>query len=295
MQLGYFGVGARDLAAWEEFGTEVLGLESTGRDADGALVFRLDSHRRRIAVHADAQEDLLYAGWEVPNGDALVAMATRLEAAGVDVQRASPALTAARAVQELICFADPDGLRSEIYWGPQMCYERPLRSPRGVSAFVTGALGIGHLVVRAADVAATQRFYCKTLGFRLSDIIRMQVTPELSVDVPFLHCNPRHHSLALLGLPLPRRMQHFMIEVRSLDDVGFAWDLARRRGTEITLDLGRHSNDHMVSFYMRTPSGFEVEYGFGARTVDADWTVEQHSVISTWGHRGPAGVPEEQQ
>ena len=25
--------------------------------------------------------------------------------------------------------------------------------------------------------------------------------------------------------------------------------------------LGRHSNDQMVSFYMSTPSGFEVEYG----------------------------------
>jgi hypothetical protein len=72
--------------------------------------------------------------------------------------------------------------------------------------------------------------------------------------------------------------------------VGFAWDLARQRNVEITLDLGRHSNDHMVSFYMRTPSGFEVEYGFGARTVDADWTVEQHKTISTWGHRGPATV-----
>jgi len=290
MQLGYFGVGTRDVAAWEEFGTQVLGFETGGGDATGALVFRLDSHRRRIVVHPDADEDLLYAGWEVRNREELAAVAARLEAAGVPLQRSDPGLAAGRGVKELICFSDPDGLRSEIYYGPEMSCERPPCSPRAVSGFVTGTLGLGHFVVRAADVAATQRFYCEVLGFRLTDLIRMQVTPELTVEVPFLHCNPRHHSLALLGLPLPKRMQHFMVEVRSLDDVGFAWDLARRRNIEITLDLGRHSNDHMVSFYMRTPSGFEVEYGFGARTVDSDWTVEQHTVISTWGHRGPATV-----
>jgi 2,3-dihydroxybiphenyl 1,2-dioxygenase len=295
MQLGYFGIGTRNLEAWEEFGTQVLGLESAGLDGDGALVFRLDSHHRRIGVYPDAEEDLLYAGWEVRNGEELAAITTRLEAAGVDVQRGSSALAGTRGVKELICFTDPDGLRSEIYCGPRMSYDRPLRSPRGVSGFITGTLGLGHLVVRSVDVAATQRFYCETLGFRLTDVIHMQVTPDLTVDVPFLHCNPRHHSLALLGLPLPKRMQHFMIEVRSLDDVGFAWDLAQRRNIEITLDLGRHSNDHMVSFYMRTPSGFEVEYGYGARTVDSDWTVEQHTVISAWGHRVPASVQEAQQ
>jgi 2,3-dihydroxybiphenyl 1,2-dioxygenase len=289
MQLGYFGIGTRDLGAWEEFGTQVLGLQSAGYDAEGSLVFRMDSHQRRIAVHPRAEEDLLYAGWEVRNRDELAGVAARLETAGVEVHRSDAQLAAVRGVKELLFFMDPDGLRSEIYYGPDMCYERPLCSPRGVG-FVTGALGLGHLVVRVADVATTQRFYCEVLGFHLTDVIRMQVSAELTVEVPFLHCNPRHHSLALLGLPLPKRMQHFMVEVSSLDDVGFAWDLARQRNVEITLDLGRHSNDHMVSFYMRTPSGFEVEYGFGARTVDADWTVEQHKTISTWGHRGPATV-----
>jgi hypothetical protein len=46
----------------------------------------------------------------------------------------------------------------------------------------------------------------------------------------------------------------------------------------------------MVSFYMRTPSGFEVEYGYGARTIDDSiWKVERHEAPSIWGHRGLAG------
>ena len=31
------------------------------------------------------------------------------------------------------------------------------------------------------------------------------------------------------------------------------------------MTLGTHTNDRMTSFYVRTPSGFEIEYGFGGR------------------------------
>jgi hypothetical protein len=38
---------------------------------------------------------------------------------------------------------------------------------------------------------------------------------------------------------------------------------------------------------LRTPSGFEVEYGWGARIVDdATWQVQKHEAPSIWGHRG---------
>jgi len=46
----------------------------------------------------------------------------------------------------------------------------------------------------------------------------------------------------------------------------------------------------MVSFYMASPSGFEVEYGFGARTVDdRTWQVQTHRAVSVWGHRRLTG------
>jgi hypothetical protein len=47
----------------------------------------------------------------------------------------------------------------------------------------------------------------------------------------------------------------------------------------------------MFSFYMRGPSGFEVEYGWGAREVDdAVWQVARYDVPSLWGHRPPASA-----
>jgi biphenyl-2,3-diol 1,2-dioxygenase len=53
------------------------------------------------------------------------------------------------------------------------------------------------------------------------------------------------------------------------------------------MNLGKHTNDHMVSFYLRTPSGFAVEYGWGAREVDdRTWQVQVHTAGSMWGHQG---------
>jgi len=79
--------------------------------------------------------------------------------------------------------------------------------------------------------------------------------------------------------------------VNSIDDVGLTFYAAQDAGAEISASLGRHTNDHMVSFYMRTPAGFEVEYGYGARTVDDNiWKVERHEAPSIWGHRGLAGA-----
>jgi extradiol dioxygenase len=49
----------------------------------------------------------------------------------------------------------------------------------------------------------------------------------------------------------------------------------------------------MTSFYVRTPSGFEIEYGTGGRRIDDDdaWTVDAYDAGSLWGHKQPATGP----
>jgi hypothetical protein len=88
-------------------------------------------------------------------------------------------------------------------------------------------------------------------------------------------------------IPAPKRLMHFMLQCRHVDDVGSTYYLCQDQGIEISGTLGRHTNDHMMSFYMRSPSGFEIEYGWGARIVDdATWQVQKHEAPSIWGHRG---------
>ena len=85
---------------------------------------------------------------------------------------------------------------------------------------------------------------------------------------------------------MPKRMHHFMLQLHNLDDVGSTYDLCQRNEVPIDMTLGRHTNDLMLSFYLKTPSGFSVEYGWGAREVDdTTWQVQLHRTGSIWGHK----------
>ena len=75
-----------------------------------------------------------------------------------------------------------------------------------------------------------------------------------------------------------------MLEVESLDDVGATLDVCLERGIRVS-SLGLHTNDRMTSFYLQTPSGFEIEYGWNGLLVDdATWTTGVIDRPSVWGH-----------
>ena len=87
------------------------------------------------------------------------------------------------------------------------------------------------------------------------------------LELVFMHCNERDHSVAFgVGGP-DKRLNHVMIEVDNLDDVGLTYDLVRKNNVPVTIKPGKHSNDHMYSFYFRNPSGWMFEYGWGARAA----------------------------
>ena len=53
----------------------------------------------------------------------------------------------------------------------------------------------------------------------------------------------------------------------------------------LAMTLGRHSNDDMISFYTRTPSGFQIEFGTGGLLIDdSEWLPPRFDVPSFWGH-----------
>ncbi|MFT7624207.1 MAG: hypothetical protein ACI9WU_003394, partial [Myxococcota bacterium] len=108
------------------------------------------------------------------------------------------------------------------------------------------------------------------------------------VDMAFLRANARHHSVAFGG-PQPKHLHHFLIEARSMDAVGAAFDRTLKARLKVLHALGRHPNDRMFSFYALTPSGFAFEFGYGGVTVDdeAAWKPTVHDRISDWGHQPP--------
>ncbi|MFZ2295935.1 biphenyl-2,3-diol 1,2-dioxygenase [Malikia spinosa] len=282
--LGYMGFSVKDVPAWRSFMTQKLGLMEAAATDEGAL-FRLDSRAWRIAVQRGETDDLAYTGYEVADAAALAQMAERLRQAGIDVVTGDVELAKRRGVMGLISFADPFGLPLEIYYGASEVFEQPFMPGAAVSGFLTGEQGLGHFVRCVPDSEKALAFYTQVLGFQLSDIIDIKMGPDVTVPAYFLHCNERHHTLAIAAFPLPKRIHHFLVQGLTLDDVGYAYDRLDA-ADKITSTLGRHTNDHMFSFYAETPSGFEVEFGWGAREVDdRSWVVTRHDRTAMWGHK----------
>ncbi|BEH12725.1 VOC family protein [Marinobacter shengliensis] len=278
--LGYVVIEASDLQKWQDYSRNVLGAEASIKN--GALELRIDNRAMRIRVEEGPADDLSALGWETRNEEEFKSVLKRLEEQGVEYQL-SEEIAASRGVKAIARFTDPAGVQCELYWGATQRSEKPFVSPTGISGFVTGSQGMGHIVISVPDAPTYESFYSR-LGFCVSDYIDMPFPGGVTVPVTFMHCNPRHHSLAFASVPSPKKIIHIMLQTKNMDDVGLVYDRVCKAGVPVFMSMGRHSNDHMVSFYMHTPSGFELEYGWGAREIDDDWVVERHDAISIWGH-----------
>ncbi len=273
--LSYVGIETVDVDRWVTFADQVLGMPSTRDGAERALV-RMDERVYRFDIRRGAGERLAWLGWEVGSAAELAETADGLRASGVEVVPGDQADCRSRRIKEMVVAHDPAGNRLEIFYGQEADFG-PFRTTRPMAGYLTGDLGMGHAVIGVADLEANLRFYTEVMGFRVSDLFKDKMA--------FLHCNPRHHSLALVQSDAPG-LRHIMLEVRGLDDVGLTLDIGQERGV-VTRRLGRHTNDQAVSFYLETPSGWEIEYGWAGFQVDeSTWSVRQIAgATSLWGHQ----------
>ena len=287
--LGYVGVRARDLGDWASYGSGLLGLQRIDKSRS-TLAFRMDDRKQRIIVDADGGEGIGFFGWEVADATALDALAAQLDNAQIKVAHGARALADERHVKDLVVLNDPVGNRLELFHGAETTAE-PFKPGRSISGFRTGPLGLGHMVLNVDTPETIERmmsFYRDTLGFRLTDYYLHPFTAY------FLHLNPRHHSLAFVQSG-KNAVHHVMMELFSFDDVGQGYDLALTED-RVAVTLGRHTSDFITSFYSFTPSGFMVEYGWGARLIDVDtWQAyERKEGPSMWGHDRDWLSPEDQ-
>lgn len=285
LQLAYLVVDARRPERWAAWCDAMLGAPPPSRHADGSLAWRLDDAVHRLIVQPGKRDDLAAIGWACPDDAALDALLARLHAQGVAVGEAGAAERAARQVRRLHRLHDPEGNAVELVVGLAAA-EAPFASPLFPGGFRSDETGFGHVALVARDLEAMQRFYVDALGFALTEQLHTRVGP-LEVRARFLHCNARHHSLALMALPSPKRLHHVMFEARDWRDVGSAFDRARRTRVPLSLDLGQHPDpDGTFSFYGATPSGFDFEIGAGGRDIEpAQWQVRHSAITSQWGHR----------
>ncbi|OZC77219.1 hypothetical protein CH251_05350 [Rhodococcus sp. 06-462-5] len=284
--LGYIGVTSPAADQWTDFGTSIFGLEVTERSWDDDPVrIRWDDRPFRLAVHQGPEDTIAYVGWEAPTRQAYSAMLAHLESSGATVKASTDTERRARQVRDMVWFEDPFGLRHEMFQG-SVSLDRSFRGGRSTSSFVTGDKGLGHAVINVPSLETALPFYEDVLGLRCSDIVGLGPLGTMM----FMRCNRRHHSAALWERPGLLGLQHLMVESADLNDVGKAYDLVQASDYEVSSTMGRHTGDEQLSFYTRTPSGFDLEFGCDSiDVIESEWTMRYFDPAAgapneVWGH-----------
>jgi 2,3-dihydroxybiphenyl 1,2-dioxygenase len=291
--LGYVTVQTADIDRWRHFAFKVLGFaEGSGPD-DSALYLRMDERAARIIVVPGDADRIVTIGWEVRDRTALEDVKSALDAAGTPYKQLSLEEADERRVEEVIAFEDPAGTSLEVFHGAVLDHS-PVVTPFG-ARFITGEQGLGHVVLPALDVNGVFDFYTNVLGFKSRGAFRVPVPKEFGpIRVRFLGINQRHHSLAICPATTLRDpgLVHLMVEVDSLDAVGQALDRVNTDGFQLSSTLGRHTNDKMVSFYVRAPGDWDIEFGTeGMRVDETYYTAEEITADSYWGHQWVSDLP----
>jgi len=251
----------------------------------GAALYRLDERVARFRIIDSDTDRFSLAGWELTDADAFDEMVDDLRAAGCDVEIGD---ATSRGVTALAAASDPAGNSFEIFHGANEASETFL-SPAGVSKFVTGELGMGHVVYGTLAFDETRAFYGDIMGFGESDIPEIEVGPPGTpkMGTCFMHAaTGRHHSVALLQMPEPPTgCVHIMVEAGELADVEAGYERMKEAQVPESASLGKHTNDQVTSFYMQSPAGFDVEFGWGGLVLDPEtWETTAHIKMDEWGH-----------
>ncbi|MBK6491098.1 MAG: VOC family protein [Sphingomonadales bacterium] len=286
LRLGYLLIESERLDQWEVFARDGLGLHADRLSSD-LLALRLDDRERRIMVRRGSAEDVVALGWETDDPAALEQMHAHLTANGISPTSGTAREAQLRGVEGFCGFEGHKGLRFEFFSNAK----RTNAALDGkVSGFVTGTGGLGHVALFTRKPEALTEDMQRLLGARLSDRITDRIM-GLEMEFTFLHLNERHHSLAIAataGLrlnPIRTRAQHLMLEAETLEDVGDAYLRCKQLGFQIAMGMGQHPNDLGLSFYVVSPSGFEVELGHEPRKIGPEWEVRDYRGISKWGHQ----------
>ena len=285
--LSYVLIETTDLQEWADYAHNVVGLMRNDSLSDeNNLYLRMDDKSFRFHVTTGQAKRFIAAGFNLKDRAAFEQAKEELSNANISFEDFTEKMIQARCVTAGISLQDPAGNLLELSYGA-LDEKEPFLSPQDIKGFVTKGLGFGHVVFAAPNLELSHSFYINVLGFGDSDYMNFPMGPAPDapeIKLNFMHCdNPRHHTVALFESPIPPSgLIHTMVEVNNIDEVGYGLDRAMQNKIHISSSLGRHSNDMMVSFYMQTPSGFDLEFGYDGWQVDWSTFTKQESKIPSF-------------
>jgi catechol 2,3-dioxygenase-like lactoylglutathione lyase family enzyme len=220
--------------------TQVNGLVLAARDR-GRAYLASKTGLLSIVLEQGLEESLRRLSFEVaPNAD-FADMARMLSADGVKSEARSDVVPG---IGKALAFTDPSGTSIELFteWNYLGSHHQVLGA---------GPLKFGHIARLVEDPKAMADFYCRVLGFRVSDWI--------SDYFVFLRCNPDHHTVNFLRGPRPR-MHHIAFELKDFAHIQDACELLALRKMPINWGPVRHGPGHNVAIYHRNADDQIVEF-----------------------------------
>lgn len=291
VRMGYALIESNKLIDWKRFAQRGLGLHLAEATSE-LLAFRMDAHVRRLIVTKGPAEDFVAVGWQLRDQAALDVVLARLANRGIPVENGSPQEAALRGVKSFQRIRGPKGLPLELFVDA-VTTDEPLNML--ASGFVTGDAGMGHVAITSRKPEKMECFWQEIFDARLSDRVS-QAMSGVVLDVGFLRLNERHHSVAIAATrgvrldPIRTQVQHMNLLAASKADLTSAYERLTDLGYEMAHEIGQHPNDHEISFYVLSPSGFEIELGWDALSVnESTWKPAHYDAISVWGHKPQKG------
>lgn len=228
-----------DLARLVDYYDQILGLTVSERTADSAyLSFANDHHS--VVLRKGAHSRCLALSFQIDPEAGLDDFAAQVAAGGAAPKFVSDAEPS---IGKIVSFDDPKGTQINVFAEQKF-------SSKGYGKSGVVPLKLGHVAFNATDVTELAEFYCKYLGFRLSDRIEDYFL--------FLRCGPDHHTVNFIETPRTK-MHHVAFELRDWAHVMTACDFLGRRDYPLIWGPGRHVRGHNIFTYHRNPDGQIVE------------------------------------
>jgi len=256
-------VGVPDVAAteayYEEFGLAALGGGRFGT-VDGGEQLRI--------VHADVRR-AVEVGVGVDDPDDLDRIVANLAALEVTAERVGDELVAVEqftGVRVRVSVADrivQQAPEQAVYNGPGYTHranQRAVALTRSEDYLKPRKLG--HVVLGSTNQAASQDFFVKGLGFKISDLIK---------DAGgFLRCSTDHHNLLVVQAP-GQLLHHTSWQLPDVDAVGqAALNMIEAEEGRDAWGLGRHYVGSNFFWYLKDPVGNFTEYYADMDVIDDD-------------------------